>query len=71
MNLLEFSPLELPLNKQLFLKRYVTGESQTQVAERLGITQKDLSLIEREKMSIPHRCHAEVIRYLYQGDEVK
>ena len=67
MNLLEFSPLELPFNKQLFLKRYITGESQTQVAERLGITQEKVSDIERGKTSIPRKCHADLIRYLYQG----
>ncbi|MCM3200922.1 sigma factor-like helix-turn-helix DNA-binding protein [Bacillus cereus] len=67
MNLLEFNALELPLNKQLFLKRYITGESQKKVAERLGITQEKVSDIERGKVAIPRKCHADLIRYLYQG----
>ncbi len=67
MNLLEFNALELPLNKQLFLKRYITGESQKKVAEKLGITQEKVSDIERGKVSIPRKCHADLIRYLYQG----
>lgn len=66
MNLLDLNVLELPLHQQLAIKRVLTGDTQQEVANKLGIVQETVSSIERGKVKIPRKCYSDVIRYLYQ-----
>lgn len=66
MNLLDLNVLELPLHQQLAIKRVLTGDTQQEVANKLGIVQETVSSIERGKVKIPRKYYSDVIRYLYQ-----
>lgn len=65
MNLLDVNILRLPLNKQLLIKRLLSEDSQTFVAEKLNTSQNTISLFESGKAGIPDKSYAELIRYLY------
>lgn len=73
MDLLKTELLELPLHEQMLVKRTLEGKlSQAELGEKLGgLTQIQVSAVERGKIAIPKECRANVIRYLYQeeGDE--
>ncbi|PFW31156.1 hypothetical protein COL11_27365 [Bacillus anthracis] len=68
MNLLDLNVLDLTMGQQLFIARYLRGEMQSEVAEKLGISQIQVSAIERGHAKVPKRCHANALRYLYGGD---
>jgi len=70
MDLLKTELLELPLHEQMLVKRTLEGKlSQVELGEKLGgLTQLQVSAIERGKITIPKECRANVIRYLYQEE---
>jgi len=60
---------ELPVYKQLAVKRTIDGLSQSEQAEKLNIPQGTLSRIETGSIKIPRKFYAQVIDYLYGGLE--
>ncbi|TKH20280.1 helix-turn-helix domain-containing protein [Bacillus wiedmannii] len=66
MDLLTLNVLELPLHQQVLIKRTLENTKQVDLGKRLGLTQEQVSAIERGKCRIPVECLAEIIRYLYK-----
>ncbi|MCJ7983646.1 helix-turn-helix domain-containing protein [Priestia sp. OVL9] len=58
---------DLPVYKQLVVKRLFDGLSQKQLAEKLGIPKGTLGRIEMGRFEIPHKFYVQVIDYLFGG----